>query len=115
MGEPLSCATLTVHFHLQGPLATKRSTFQKRQRENDLKDKARAKEARRAAKRAQDRMPTPPEEVVSSPEEARPAAASPTGATPPTGTTPPTETTPPTAHPVKAAPPVGARPPNSDS
>ena len=32
-------------------MATKRSTFQKRQRETDLKDKARAKEARRAAKR----------------------------------------------------------------
>jgi hypothetical protein len=32
-------------------LSTKRSTFQKRQRETDLKDKARAKEARRAAKR----------------------------------------------------------------
>jgi hypothetical protein len=32
-------------------VATKRSTFQKRQRETDLKDKARAKEARRAAKR----------------------------------------------------------------
>jgi len=38
-------------------MATKRSTFQKRQRENDLKDKARAKEARRAAKRVADKLP----------------------------------------------------------
>jgi len=35
-------------------VASKRSTFQKRQRETNLKDKARAKEARRAAKRDQD-------------------------------------------------------------
>jgi hypothetical protein len=42
-------------------VATKRSTFQKRQRENDLKDKARAKEARRAAKRAGVLTPKPDE------------------------------------------------------
>ena len=43
-------------------MATKRSTFQKRQRENDLKDKARAKDARRAAKRDAANGPPQPEE-----------------------------------------------------
>lgn len=40
-------------------MSTKRSTFQKRQRETDLKDKARMKEARRAAKRDGDATADP--------------------------------------------------------
>ena len=55
-------------------MATKRSTFQKRQRETDLKDKARAKEARRAAKRERARN------GITTPD-----AADVTGEQPPTG------------------------------
>ena len=55
-------------------MATKRSTFQKRQRETDLKDKARAKDARRAAKRERDRNPPPPEAAADAPVDGAPPA-----------------------------------------
>lgn len=42
-------------------MANRRATFAKRQREADLKDKARAKEARRAARAAQPRPTKGPE------------------------------------------------------
>jgi hypothetical protein len=42
-------------------MSSQRATFAKRQRESDLKDKARAKEARRAAKRGEVRTTKGPE------------------------------------------------------
>ncbi len=49
----IRCASLTPSLFSRSGMATKRSTFQKRQRETDLKDKALAKQRRRADKRNQ--------------------------------------------------------------